>query len=313
MKKKINFILFAVFISLFTTLDAQITDQESKLKKIDTDTVASWKTGGLTSLNLSQTSLTNWASGGNNSLAINGLFNLFAVYKDSMNVWENTLDMGYGLLQQSTYKGIMKTDDRIEFNSKYGRKAFKNFYYAGLINFRTQFTPGYKYPNDVDKISNFMAPGYLLAALGLNYIPNQYFNAFLSPLTGRMTFVNDKQLSEMGAFGVEKGKKLRTELGGYARIAYTKGDFADGFFKNMTIGSKIDLFSNYLKNPQYVDVNWENLIGMKVNKYITVSINTQLIYDFDVKYDSNHDQNLDGEKARIQFKEILGVGFMYKF
>ncbi|MBP1638228.1 MAG: hypothetical protein H6Q18_1017 [Bacteroidetes bacterium] len=106
---------------------------------------------------------------------------------------------------------------------------------------------------------------------------------------------------------------MRTELGGYARIAYTKGDFADGFFKNMTIGSKIDLFSNYLKNPQYVDVNWENLIGMKVNKYITVSINTQLIYDFDVKYDSNHDQNLDGEKARIQFKEILGVGFMYKF
>lgn len=311
--KKISTLLLLSLFFLGNSITAQVTDGESKLKKLETDTVASWKTGGFTGLNLSQTSLTNWASGGNNSVALNGLFSMFATYKDKNNVWENTLDMGYGLLQQSTYDGVMKTDDRIEFNSKYGRQAFKNFYYAGLVNFRTQFAPGYNYPNDVDKISNFMAPGYLLTALGMNYIPNKYFNAFLSPLTGRMTFVNDKQLSDIGAFGVEKGKTLRTEFGGYARLAFSKGDFGEGFFKNLTIGSKLDLFSNYLKNPQYVDVNWENLIGMKVNKYITVSLNTQLIYDFDVKYDSNHDQNLDGEKARIQFKEILGVGFMYKF
>lgn len=312
MKKKVSVILLVCFIA-FVGLKAQVTDGESKLKKLETDTVASWKTGGLTGLNLSQTSLTNWAAGGNNSVALNGLANLFAIYKDKSNVWENTLDVGYGLLQQSTFKGIMKTDDRIEFNSKYGRQAFKNFYYAALVNFKTQFSPGYNYPNDSDKISSFMAPGYLLAAVGMNYIPNKYFNAFLSPLTGRMTFVADKKLSDMGAFGVDKGKSLRTELGGYARLAFAKNDFADGFFKNMSIGSKLDLFSNYLKNPQYVDVNWENLIGMKVNKYITVSLNTQLIYDYDVKYDSNHDGSLDGEKAKIQFKEILGVGFMYKF
>lgn len=313
--KKTSILLLISLVFLGYSLSAQVTDGESKLKKLETDTVASWKTGGFTGLNFSQTSLTNWAAGGSNSVSLNGLFNLYAVYKDKTNVWENTLDMGYGLLQQSTNKGIMKTDDRFEFNSKYGRKAFKNFYYAGLVNFRTQFTPGYNYAADGSKtkISNLLAPGYLLAAVGMNYIPNQYFNAFISPLTGRMTFVNDKDLSNMGAFGVEKGKSLRSELGGYARLAFSKGDFGEGFFKNMTIGSKLDLFSNYLKNPQYVDVNWENLIGMKVNKYITVSINTQLIYDFDVKYDSNHDGNLDGEKARIQFKEILGVGFMYKF
>ena len=83
----------------------------------------------------------------------------------------------------------MKTDDRIDLMSRYGRKVFKEFYYAGLLNFKTQFMPGYNYPNDSVKISNFMAPGYLFAAVGLNYIPNQYFNAFISPLTGRMTFV----------------------------------------------------------------------------------------------------------------------------
>lgn len=268
------------------------------------------KKGGFTGLNFSQTSLTNWAAGGQNSLSLNGLFNLFGVYKDSVNVWENVLDIGYGFLRQSTYDGIMKTDDRIEFNSKYGRKAFKNFYYAGLVNFRTQFSPGYNYPNDSVKISNLMAPGYLLAAVGMNYIPNQYFNAFFSPLTGRLTFVLDDELSALGAFGVDPGERINKEFGGYLRLAFTKGDFKDGFFKNFTIGSKLDLFSNYLENPQYIDVNWETLLGMKVNEYITVSLNTRLIYDYDVRIDYNEDGN---PHSRVQFKEILGVGFMYKF
>ncbi|MEZ7866171.1 MAG: DUF3078 domain-containing protein [Paludibacteraceae bacterium] len=307
----------ALFLGLYLIFgmvaSSQITDAESKLKKVETDTVASWKKGGFSGLNFSQTSLTNWAAGGQNSLALNGLFNFFAVYKDTLNVWENTLDLGYGFLRQSSYDGIMKTDDRIEFNSKYGRKAFKNFYYAGLLNFRTQFSPGYNYPNDVDKISNFMAPGYLLAALGLNYIPNTYFNAFLSPLTGRLTFVLDEALSQKGAFGVAKGEKRKKELGGYVRLAFAKSDFKQGFFQNMSIGTKVDLFSNYLKDPQYVDVNWETLLGMKVNKYITVSLNTQLIYDHDVRIDYNQSGSIDDDSPRVQFKEILGIGFMYKF
>lgn len=307
----------ALFLGLYLIFgmvaSSQITDAESKLKKVETDTVASWKKGGFSGLNFSQTSLTNWAAGGQNSLALNGLFNFFAVYKDTLNVWENTLDLGYGFLRQSSYNGIMKTDDRIEFNSKYGRKAFKNFYYAGLLNLRTQFSPGYNYPNDVDKISNFMAPGYLLAALGLNYIPNTYFNAFLSPLTGRLTFVLDEALSQKGAFGVAKGEKMKKELGGYVRLAFAKSDFKQGFFQNMSIGTKVDLFSNYLKDPQYVDVNWETLLGMKVNKYITVSLNTQLIYDYDVRIDYNQSGSIDDDSPRVQFKEILGIGFMFKF
>ncbi len=308
---------FTLFTALLWLINfsafSQITDGESKLKKVETDTVASWKKGGVSSLNMAQTSLVNWAAGGQNSVSLNGLLSLFAIYTDEKNSWENTLDLGYGLLKQSGYKGIMKTDDRIDFTSKYGRKAFKDFYYAGLLNFRTQFAEGYNYPNDSVKISDFLAPAYLLGAVGLNYIPNQYFNAFISPLTGKFTFVNDPVLSEMGAFGVEPGKRSKAELGGYVRLGFVKNDFKEGFFKNFTVASKLDLFSNYLKNPQYIDVNWENIIGMKVNDFISVSINTHLIYDYDIKFDSNGDGDLTGEKARVQFKEILGIGFMYKF
>lgn len=303
--------LTLIFVTI--SVNAQITEGEDQLTAVKTDTVASWSKGGISSLNLAQTSLVNWAAGGQNSVAVNGMLGLYANYLSPKSSWENSLDIGYGLLQQSGFDGLMKTDDRFDFTSKYGRKTFKDFYYAGLVNFRTQFAEGYNYPDTENKISDFFAPAYLLTAAGLNYIPNKYFNAFISPITGKFTFVYDEHLSSIGAFGVEKGQRSRQELGGYVRLGFIKDDFNDGFFKNISIGSKLDLFSNYLDNPQYIDVNWENLIGMKVNDYISISLNTNLIYDYDIK----SIQMVNGEaveaKAKVQFKEILGVGFMYKF
>jgi hypothetical protein len=293
----------------------QITDAEKKLKTVTTDSIKGWKTGGLTSLNLSQTALLNWSAGGESSVAVNGLFSAFANYKSYRMAWDNSLDLGYGLLQQKSM-GLRKTDDKIDFTSKYGQRAFNDFYYAALLNFRTQFSAGYNYVNDSTKtrISDLLAPAYLLGAVGLNYQPNAHFNAFLAPFTGKITFVMNDSLSSIGAFGVEAGKHSLSEFGGYARMIYSKNDFKGEFLKNISFTTKLDLFSNYLKKPQNVDVNWELLIGLKVNKYISVNITTQMLYDADVKFDTNNNGTLDdGDKSKIQFKEILGVGFMVKF
>lgn len=308
--RKSRFLFTAMAALLSLSISAQVTEAEKKLKTIVTDTVKGWRTGGITTVNLSQTALVNWSAGGENSYAVNGLFSAFANYKDTENAWDNSLDVGYGLLNQGDV-GFRKTDDKIDFLSKYGRKAFSNFYYTALANFKTQFSTGYKYGVTDTKISNFLAPAYMLVAVGLNYQPNKYFNAFVAPVTGKMTIVNDEELSAIGAFGVDPGEKTRSELGGYARMIYSRNDFKVDFLKNVSFTSKVDLFSNYLKDPQNIDVNWENLIAMKVNKYIAVSINTQLVYDADVKVDTDGDGTAD--KAKIQFKEILGVGFSYKF
>lgn len=303
MKTKI--IIIAVLIcNLLPTANAQITEAESKLKSLATDTIIGWKKGGATSINLAQTALSNWAAGGENSFALNGVLGLFANYKDTTSVWDNSLEVGYGVLKQGS-AGLRKTDDRLEINSKYGKKAFTNFYYAALINFKTQFAPGYNYTIN-QKISNFLAPGYLVGAIGLNYQPNSYFSAFLAPLTGRLTIVKDTALSNSGAFGVDPGKSSRMEFGGYARILFNKQDFKGELMKNVSITSKLDLFTNYLKDPQNVDVSWENIIFLKVNKYIVVSLNTNIVYDADVKDPVDN-------VAKVQFKEILGVGFAYKF
>jgi hypothetical protein len=318
MKRK--FISLVILFSIFGVLTfGQVTEGEKNLRTQAADTVQGWKKGGVLSVNLAQTSLKNWAAGGQNSVALNGIFAVFANLKKGKSAWDNSLNIGYGMLKQGK-DDTRKTDDKIDLLSKYGRQAFSNFYYAALLNFKTQMTPGYNYPDVTNKISDLFAPAYLLIALGLDYKPNANFTAFFAPVTAKFTFVNDAALSAAGAFGVEPGDKSKSEIGGYLRASYTKNDFTQEFLKNISFSTKIDLFSNYIENPQNVDVSWETLIAMKINKYISVSLNTHLMYDDNIKIaiDRNDDGILDAAElaapgSRIQFKEILGVGFSYNF
>jgi hypothetical protein len=296
---------------------AQVTEAEKQLRTVTSDTIQGWKKGGVVTFSVAQTSLTNWASGGQNSLSLNGLFSGFANYKKGKTAWDNTLDLGYGLLKQGD-EDFRKTDDKIEFVSKLGQEAFGKFYYSALMSFKTQFSPGYNYPDRTNIISDFFSPAYLMFAAGLDYKPDPYFSAFLAPLTGKFTFVMDENLSDAGAFGVSPGETSRSEIGGYLRVVYSRADFKAELLKNVTFTTKLDLFSNYSNNPQNIDVNWDVLLGMRVNKFLTVSLNTQLIYDDDimVPFDRDDDGTIEtgeGVTSLVQFKEILGVGFAMKF
>jgi hypothetical protein len=309
------FTLIAIFTLLCPMVKGQVTEAEKTLRAQSADTTLGWRKGGVLGMTLAQTSLTNWASGGQNSIALNGRLSLFANYKKDNSAWDNALDLGYGLMKQGKEGRFTKTDDKIDLLSKYGQKAFKNFYYAGMLNFRTQFSPGYNLPNDSVIISKFLAPGYLVMAFGLDYKPNAYFSAFFAPLTGKFTFVNDKILSDQGAFGVEPGKMSKSEFGGYLRIIYSKNDFKSEFMKNISFTTKVDLFSNYIDKPQNIDVNWETFIAMKVNKYLYVNFTAQLVYDDNTKigFDTNGDKINDKFGSRVQFKEIFGAGFSLNF
>ena len=319
MKSKL-FTIIILFLILTNEVIGQVTEGEKNLRAQSADTTQGWKRGGAIAINLAQTSLTNWAAGGQNSFSINGIMGLFANLKQGKSQWDNTLDLGYGLLKQGKDAGYRKTDDKIDFLSKYGRQAFSKFYYATLLNFKTQMQPGYNYIDETtkNKISDLFAPAYLLIALGLDYKPNANFSAFIAPLTAKFTFVTDEVLSNAGAFGVTPGETIRGEIGGYIRAAYTKNDFKNEFMKNVALTTKIDLFSNYADNPQNIDVSWENIIVMKVNKYITVNFNTLLLYDdnITIPLDRNGDNEIDpgeGVASKVQFKEILGVGLSHKF
>ena len=286
-----------------------------------------WKKGGFMSLTINQVSLSNWASGGQSNVAANSVINLYASYKKGETTWDNFADLGFGFMKPDKQK-LQKTDDKLEFTSKFGTIAKGKWYYTGLANFKSQFISGYKKPPyDNEIISKFMAPGYATIALGLEYRPVQYFSMFVSPATGKFTFVLDQSLANQGAYGVDKaeydnannliklGKKIRPEFGAYYWMRFQK-DIA----KNINLLVKLNLFNNYtdknLPNRKNIDVDWNVALTIKANKWLTTSIITQLIYDNDINvpiYDKNDASKQIGSGPRTQFKELLGIGLSYKF
>ncbi len=283
--KKLIVLIFVMFVGI-----AAASAQEQ---------TGPWKTGGAAGLNFNQVGLKNWSAGGENSLAVNGLLNLFANMKKDKISWDNTLELGYGLVKQGEL-GVRKSDDKIVLTSKFGREAVEHWSYAGLLDLRTQFANGYDYKtNPKTKISEFMSPGYMTLSLGAEYKPSENFFALISPLTGKITFVLDDTLSHYGAYGVDPGKSVRSELGWNVNSAYKRK-----LMENADFQSKLNLFASY-KDLKHVDVNWENLLMMKVNKYITSSVSTSILYDYDIK-------DTDG-KAKWQMKEVIAVGIMYNF
>ena len=230
--------------------------------------------------------------------------------------WDNELSLALGGLQylDNEGDGLQKTDDRIELNSSLGYELKEDFYLSLQAGFRTQSLDGYSANNDSVRASTFMAPGYANIALGLDYTPNDNFSAFLSPFGAKMTFVNDQVLSNAGAFGVEgaeynslgevitAGQRFRGEFGAYFRMKYARE-----LVENIQMKSKLELFSNYLNNPENIDVNAEVLFTFKVNSWFSASLNWNLIYDDDIDIEDR----FGNVGPRTQFKSVLGLGVSY--
>ena len=263
-----------------------------------------WTREGNLGLKLTQVSLTNWAAGGDNSVAFDFQGAYQANYKKGKHLWNNRLELAYGL-NRTGEDGTKKANDKIYLNSNYGYSIAKSWYASAFATFQTQFSPGYDYSISKDiSVSEFMSPAYLTTGLGFTYEPNKIFTVVLSPASWRGTFVLNDRLSDEGAYGVDPGKHLLSSFG-----ANLKGEVRYEFMKNMTVYSRLDLCSDYLHKPQNIDVNWEVQINMAINKWFSTTLTTNLVYDDDVKIAQK-----DGTKGpRVQFKEILGVGLQFNF
>ena len=271
---------------------------------------AYWKKGGAGSITFSNVSLNNWAAGGQNSVSLNSYLGLYANYSKARTTWENSLDLGYGLLKQGQ-GDFVKSDDKINFSTKYGYRLTREegkWYFSALADFKSQFAEGFDESDSV--ISRFLAPGYLILATGIDYKVKEYFSVSFAPVTGKFTFVTDETLSNNGAYGVDPGYKARAELGSFLRMKFKK-DISDG----VNYESRVELFTNYMENFGNIDVNWENILIMKINKFLSANLITQLLYDddIDIEIDKNDDGIVDEIGPRVQFKSVFGVGLSYTF
>jgi len=263
-----------------------------------------WKTGGLYRLNLGQGSLSNWAAGGDDfSININTTLNLFAAHKKKHFNWDNSLDLVLGYLK-TTSLGSRKNDDRIDVVSKYNYSINPKTTVGLLFNARTQFFNGYAYAANAEKkyASGFFSPGYVLTSLGADYKPLKELSMFLSPLTSRWIIVNDDSLAGKAAYGVDTGNNIINQLGAFATVNYQKE-----LAKNLTYKSRLDMFSNYKKNPWNVDVYMTNVLAVKIFKVLSFNWSFDVIYDDDTRIFGP-----DKDGPALQLKSIVGAGFQLR-
>ena len=85
--------------------------------------------------------------------------------------------------------------------------------------------------------------------------------------------------------------------------------------ENVSFQTKLDLFSNYIENPQNIDVFWETLLSMKVNEFLSASLGTTLIYDDDIQINTGEVNDLGQPIVgpRVQFKQLFNLGITYNF
>lgn len=263
-----------------------------------------WTTGMFTELGFSQISLTNWAAGGSGSVALNSYVNAHANYAKGDMYWDNRVQLSYGFVQ-SFDDGYRKSDDKIVLDSKWGYKAINKFYFSANFNFRSQFSPGFEYSGDNSKkVSKFLAPAYLSLGLGIDYKPGQgkVFSLNFAPFTGNLVIVTDSLLRTK--YGNKEDETARWELGAQIKATLNKD-----LFTNLKVASTLTMFSDYLNNPQNIQINWDMQLTYKLNKFLQTGLRTNLIYDDNILITDK-----EGNAApRVQFKEVFSVTFTYTF
>jgi hypothetical protein len=291
-------------------------------KKINNE--PNWIQKNKVSLDLSEVTFVNWNSGGSNS--ISGLLGVESsvYYKDEHFIWKNNFATRYGINKQQK-RELRKTDDLVEINSNLGYKSdsLSNWFYSARLNFKTQLTNGYTYPNTNNPISRLMAPGYLFLGGGMEYgkhVDNLSF--YFSPVTLKATFVLDETLANAGAFGVASaildtngdvivdGKQVRKEVG-----VLMTNSYETQIAENIIMKHKVSLYTDYINNFGNVDMDWKIDFDFKVNSFVRATLGSHFRYDDDVKTSkpSELDEELDEAGARIQWKQFLGVGFAVDF
>jgi hypothetical protein len=306
----------------FRDHEAKLNTQE--LKKGDTlkiNLTPVWVYEPVFTLNFAQNAFGNyWQSGGINSLAIRSQFRQSLTMKLGRQDWSNDLNLVYGFIRQGDNE-MLKNEDRIDLTSKYGVKVSNKMLFTTLLNFRTFFHDSYTINKDGTRgklIANFFSPAFINLGTGLDYKQGKAFSVYYSPLNTKMTIVNDSTLGPQYLPAEFVDDQFRLEIGSYLNLRYKHE-----IMKNVVLESKADVFANALQLFNTVDVNWENTMVFKVNKYITASILAHMIYDEDIRFvivgpDGTPERdmlgNLTNRKGpRTQFRQSLNIGLTHTF
>ena len=187
-------------------------------------------------------------------------------------------------------------DDVLKINSKLGIKAAGNWFVSGSVDFSTQLFNSYKGINSTIMKTSFLTPVRLIIGIGLDYKYQKLFSLMLSPVSYKYIHLNNINV-DPNLFGVKTGEKVLTELGSSFKAILCYAPTHE-----IQFDSKFSFYTNYQK----VEIDWEMVCNLTINRFLSTRIS------FNPRYD-NTVIMAQGEHANIQFKQLLSVGFSHKF
>ncbi|MCS6808520.1 MAG: DUF3078 domain-containing protein [Bacteroidota bacterium] len=290
--------LFCLYSVVYAHAQPGAEDLRKATPTLDT---TGWTIKGNFGINFTSIGLLNWAGGGDNATSILGLLNAVVNYHTLSFAWDNAAEFGYGLTWLGPNPSARKSDDRIIIISKVGIAAAEHLRWTGFLDFRTQFTVGEDYTkpsnSELRKLSNFFAPAFLTIALGAEWKPENFLSILVAPITGRFVFVNDSALAQRGSFGVPAGQTSLANIGTLVNFQFKRD-----IWENVNVATRLNIFSAYTDFSAPI-INWENLMILKINRFLNVSLTGDLIYGVPVPNSS----------SLLQLRGIIAIGFALPF
>lgn len=308
------FLLTLTFLCLSPSLFAQKTKPSDSIPD-------GWIKGGNIAALFNQSAFNaEWQGGSTSNISGSFKASYDINYAHKAFSWDTKFNADFGLTKIKDQAFSRKTTDRLELNSTVSSKINKTHWnYSGFVNFTTQLGKGYMFFEQEIKdetgelvkvvparkeVSRIFSPAYLQGGPGFLWKKSKNYKINIAPATARLIFVNEMftrvDLDEEGAleaykpyFGVKANETQRFELGAAIR-SYAKFPLME----NIVMENILSLYSDYIENPQNVDVDYTMNIALTVNKYVTANLAMQAIYD---------DNAVNG----LQVREVIALGFNY--
>ena len=259
-----------------------------------------WVKNANTLLQFSQNYISsNWYQGGSDNIAILGIINGRFNYDDKKSIqWENFAEwrVGVNSVSGDTLRFLNTNDDIIRATSKLGVKAGGNFFYSSSVDFSTHLFNSYRAINSPVMRAKFLTPVRFNVNVGMDYKYKKLFSLMLSPVSYKFIYANDTININQRSFGIQTGETVLSEIGSSFRAQFSYSPI-----REIQIDSKLSFYTNYEK----FEVDWEIVGNFKFNRFLSTRLSLNPRYDNTVIM-------AEGEKAKIQFKQLLTFGLSYK-
>ncbi|MBQ7191618.1 MAG: DUF3078 domain-containing protein [Paludibacteraceae bacterium] len=296
--KQINAVTTLPKIELTPSLLKDPQEDERESRRLLKYIYSPWRTDATIQVQFAQNYISpNWYQGGNKlNYNLLSYIKANAIYSKDNILWENLGEWRTGIANapNDTLRDYTVTDDLFRIYSKFGYQVVKNLYVSAAAEFKTSMWNIYT-PNTHTLKSMFFTPMRYSMDFGIDYKPVKDLSIVVAPCTYKLIYAYSTTQVAVTSLGISEGKRSLNQVGSSLRVKWKYTPI-----REVVIDTEFYLYTNYKE----VEIDWQTDVNFILNRFFSARLSLHPRYDTTVKTDG---------KAKLQFKELLSIGFAHKF